>query len=139
MKNQRTLSLVLNLLEYDSFKHLKVRKEINNWVNRMLSDNDGFYLLAHSIGVIGKTDYKFKNSPSVKYRSHIALSYPISHEQEHKHQVDELIKIFTFSRPLDSKTKRSYDFFISSRSKGIQGKRKNHFKTKEHHPFEDFF
>ncbi|MCY4217230.1 MAG: nucleotidyl transferase AbiEii/AbiGii toxin family protein [Flavobacteriaceae bacterium] len=124
---------------YDFSKHIKVRKEIKTQVNQMLTDIDRFYLLAHSIGMIRKTDCKFKDYPSVKYRSDIALRYCISHEQEHKNQIDELIKIFILYRPLDLKTNRLYDFFISSFFERNRKSQKNDSKIRKYNPFEDFF
>ncbi len=125
--------------DFNPSKHLEIRKEVKDRVNRLLTDNDRFYILAQSIGIIHKTSYPFKDYPSVKHRSRLTLRFSIANKQNHKNQIDQLIKVYQLYKPLGFKTKKLYDFFTNTISQERRNSKNTLDSTKDYDPFDDFF
>ena len=115
----------LGATNYSLRKHIETRKRIKAIILGILNQQDMYYILASSLGVIEQTDYKFKNMRAVVRQNEFNRNYSIKNPVQHKNLLDDFLSVF----PLKSDEARhlysQYERYIENK---VKNPIENHFR-----------
>ena len=115
---------LLGGIDYSLSKHIETRKRVKNLVLEMLNEQDLYYILSSSLGVIDQTDYEFKGMRGVIIRNNLNKNYSIKYPERHKDLMHDFVNRFPFKSNKSKSLYRAYQNYIE---KQIKIPSKNHF------------